>query len=260
MFRFWDAVTWFFELFAFILVGALLSVLEINLQTVIFAVVLSIIIIIGRFIGIFLVTLPLELKDKTKEHFNTNERLFIAFAGIKGLTTAILALMAFITLDFDLQVAEIILDSTIIVLIVTGLFQGVFIKPFASKTSVLEEQDELEELLADRIVLSSKLEYLVNEFDNKNISAHQYRMLSIPLKERLVNIRERILMLRAERDQRHNMVQLLEKQNQYAQEALNDAKIKDEISDISFNTALTKLNKEQQNLSLRHQYVSDKKK
>ncbi|MFX0173787.1 MAG: hypothetical protein ACFE9L_18040 [Candidatus Hodarchaeota archaeon] len=46
---------------------------------------------------------------------------------------------AFITLDFDLQVGEIILDSTIIVLVVTGLFQGVFLKPFASKTNVLEE-------------------------------------------------------------------------------------------------------------------------
>ncbi|MFX0205606.1 MAG: hypothetical protein ACFFDT_06430 [Candidatus Hodarchaeota archaeon] len=42
-------------------------------------------------------------------------------------------------MDFDSQVGEIILDSSIIILVVTGLFQGGFLKQFASKTNVLQD-------------------------------------------------------------------------------------------------------------------------
>ena len=190
VFRFWDGISWIFELFAFILVGALFTLRGLEPTIIIFAIIISCIVILARFLGIFLITLPLELFEKTKEHFNSNERLFVSFAGMKGLTTAILALMAYTQLIESSTSIDIILDSTIMVLIATGLFQGLFLKSFASKTSVMEETDELNEIMAERILLGAKLDYLVTEFDQKNLSAAQYRNLSIPLKERLIDTRD----------------------------------------------------------------------
>ncbi|MHA2298366.1 MAG: cation:proton antiporter [Candidatus Hodarchaeales archaeon] len=263
MFRFWNGVTWIFELVAFIFVGALFTIIEIRIEIIFFAVILSLIVIIGRFIGTFVITLPLELKEKTKDHFNTNERLFVGFAGMKGLTTAILALMAFteiIYLETEILVIEtVLLDSTIMVLIITGLLQGIFLKPFAGKMGVLEEQDELEDILAGRIVTSAKLEYLVNEFDKGSITAEQFRMLSIPLKEKMIETRERILLLRAQSEQAHLLIQLMNKQYEYARQALDDAKRDQRIDDQSFNKALDKLNKEKESLDHIYEEVSGRK-
>ncbi|MFW9904879.1 MAG: cation:proton antiporter [Candidatus Thorarchaeota archaeon] len=259
IFRFWDGVTWIFELFAFILVGGLFSILEIRVELLFFGMILSFIVIVGRFLGIFLITLPLELKESTKEHFNTNERLFVAFAGMKGLTTAILALLAFITLDFNLELAEIILDSTLMVLLMTGLFQSLFLKSFAKRTGVLEEYDELEEIITERIVLTAKLEHLVEEFSQEKISADQYRSLSIPIKERLIGIRDRIVLLRAESEYRHQMIHLLENQNEYAQKALAEAREKNEIDDNSYRRALEKLKQEYQDFTSLHRDLSKKR-
>ncbi|MHA2334599.1 MAG: cation:proton antiporter [Candidatus Hodarchaeales archaeon] len=260
MFRFWDGVTWIFELVAFIFIGALFTIIEIRIEIIIFAVILSLIVIIGRFIGTFVITLPLELKEKTKDHFNTKERFFVGFAGMKGLTTAILALMALteiISLETGVLVIEtLLLNSTIMVLIMTGLLQGIFLKPFAGKMGVLEEQDELEDIQAERIITSAKLEYIVNEFDKGSITAEQFRMLSIPLKENLIEARERILVLRAEREQAHLMFQLMKKQYEHARQALDNAKQNQRIGDQSFNKALDKLNKEKESLDLRYEEFS----
>ena len=259
MFRFWDGVSWIFELFAFILVGALFTLQGLEPTIIIFAIIISFIVILARFLGIFLITLPLELFENTKEHFNTNERLFVSFAGMKGLTTAILALMAYTSLIANPTSIGIILNSTIMFLIATGLFQGIFLKPFASKTNVMDEIDELNEIMVEQILLGAKLDYLVTEFDQKRVTVTQYRNLSIPLKERLIEIRERILVLRAQREQQHKMVHLLENQNTFARNALTEAKVTEEIDESAYNRALNRLDKELETFKVVHESIRSTK-
>lgn len=172
--------------------------------------------------------------------------------------TAILALMAYIALaDSSLAVA-LIIKSTIMVLIVTGLFQGIFLKPFAAKTKVVEESDEIGELMAERFVIDAKLEFLVDEYSNEAITTIEFRILSIPLKERLLDIKERIIVLRAESEQQHKLMHLFEKQNKYVQKVIEEAEQAGEIDNFSFKTAIKTLKQEDESLKLAYNLLREK--
>ncbi len=257
MFRFWDGITWIIEIFAFIMVGALFSIQEIEAPIIIFSLIISCIVIVARFGNMFFITSPLELSESTKEHFSTSERLFVSFAGMKGLTTAILALMAYIALaDGSLEIV-LIMNSTIMVLIVTGLFQGMFLRPFAAKTNVVEDSDEIGELTAERIVFDAKLEFLVEEYSKGAITAIEFRTLSIPLKEQLIDIKERIIVLRSEDEQQHKHIHLSEEQNKYVQKVIEEAKQAGEIDDFSFRAAVKTLKQEEENLKHARQLLKN---
>ena len=257
MFRFWDGITWIIEIFAFIMVGALFSIQEIEAPIIIFSIIISCIVIVARFVNMFFITSPLELSKSTKEHFSTSERLFVSFAGMKGLTTAILALMAYIALADSSLAIVLIMNSTIMVLIVTGLFQGIFLRPFAAKTNVVEDSDEISELMAERIVFDAKLEFLVDQYSNGAMTAIEFRTLSIPLKERIIDVKERIIVLRSEDEQQHKHMHLFEEQNKYVQKVIEEAKQAGEIDDFSFKTMVKTLKQEEEDLKHAHHILKE---
>ena len=176
---------------------------------------------------------------------------------MKGLTTAILALMAYIALaDGSLEIV-LIMNSTIMVLIVTGLFQGMFLRPFAAKTNVIEDSDEISELMAERIVFDAKLEFLVEEYSKGAITAIEFRTLSIRLKEQIIDIKERIIVLRSEDEQQHKHIHLSEEQNKYVMKVIEEAKQAGEIDDFSFKAAVKTLKQEEENLKHARQLLKN---
>lgn len=249
---FWENITFLFEILAFIFIGAIFSLKDLNNQIVFFALILSVIVMLGRFAGVYLITWILELFEKTKEDLSNRERFFIGFAGMRGLTTAILATLIFIAFSDSTQlkpIGQLILYSSILVLIFTGLFQGLFLKRVAKATEVVEEVDEVAELLARKIVIRSSLDFLIDQLKEKTISLDDFSRLSLHLKEELYVLEEQLLQIQAERKKNIIFIKTALATNDKARESLKFAYDAGEIgNELAFEKALEKLDSEKKSL------------
>ena len=248
IYLFWDNITFLFEILSFIFIGAIFPLLELNIDIIIFAIILSIIVFLGRFIGVFIITSGFEIFSKYKEELNNKERIFLGFAGMRGLTTTILASLAYVEIGPETHLGQLILYSSIMVLIVTGLFQGIFIKNVAKKLGLLEEGSELEDILARKIVINTSLNILVDELEEKKISIQNFQRLSIPLKEELYILQERLILLRAEREREQSYLELSIKLNDQSRQALLDAHESGRIKDLAYHKTLDQLDHEKSEL------------
>ena len=248
IYLFWDNITFLFEILSFIFIGAIFPLLELNIDIIIFAIILSIIVFLGRFIGVFIITSGFEIFSKYKEELNNKERIFLGFAGMRGLTTTILASLAYVQIGPETNLCQIILYSRIMVLIVTALFQGIFIKNVAKKLGLLEEGSELEDILARKIVINTSLNILVDELEEKKISIQNFQRLSIPLKEELYILQVRLILLRAEREREQSYLELSIKLNDQSRQALLDAHESGRIKDLAYHKTLDQLDHEKSEL------------
>lgn len=234
LYDFWEDVTFLFEIVAFIFIGVLLNI-DILPSYFFIAILISLIVIISRIIAVFVVTLPLELQKKAAEFFSNKERLFVGIAGFKGLTTAILALFAYVNLEpLNPPLAELLLYSSLIVILLTGTLQGLIIRPISNKTEVVEELSELEEIKAQKLAIEAELEKLVKDRTEKTIRSSDFRRLSYPLKEELYLLEERYQRLLAQEESRGEYI---EYQITLIQETLNvllEAYEKGEISEAAY--------------------------
>lgn len=248
---FWENLAFLFEILAFIFIGAIFSLQKLNQNLIFFAIILSIIVLFGRFAGVYLITWILEFFEQTKEDLDNKERFFIGFAGMRGLTTAILATLVYISFGEGSNLGELILYSSILVLIFTGLFQGLFLKKVAKISDVVEEVDEVAELLARKIVIRSSLDYLMDNLQQKNITFDDFSRLSLHLKEELYVLEEHLLHIQAERKKNLTYVTTALMTNEKAREALQLAYQTGEISnDLAYEKALSILNDEKKDLLL----------
>ncbi|PWI49197.1 hypothetical protein CEE45_03415 [Candidatus Heimdallarchaeota archaeon B3_Heim] len=71
----------------------------------------------------------------------------------------------------------------------------------------------------------------------------------------MIEIRERILVLRAQREQQHKMVHLLENQNAFARNALTEVKATEEIDESAYKRALNRLDKELETFKVVHESI-----
>ena len=251
MFQFWDNITFLFEISAFIFIGTIFSLGKINFAVISFAFVLSIIVLFGRFAGVYLITWLLEFSNSTKEYLNNKERFFIGFAGMRGLTTAILATLAYLEFGENSTLGQLILYSSILVLIFTGLFQGIFLKTVAKKMDVLEEVNKLEEMLAQKIVLLSSLEFLVSELEGKKISFDNFQRLALRYKEELFILEENLLLYQAEQQKNIQFLRTSLMTNDKSRDSLIRAFDSGEIkNDIAFEKMLQRLDNEKKEIQL----------
>jgi NhaP-type Na+/H+ and K+/H+ antiporter len=209
----------------------------------------------GRMIAIYLTTAPLQLKERFKEEFNNKERIFIGFTGMKGLTTGVLAMIAFIELSkFKnlVEIAEIMLYSSILVIIFTGIIQAVFLKKLAKKTDVLDnfKLDELDIIKGQKLVLEASLNFIEDEIKENNIQLRDLRSISIPLREELYSLREHIARLRSEQNSDLQSLQLGLQLNKLAQNSLLNFRYNDEIKESTYQTILGNLLAEKTNIEL----------
>lgn len=252
---FWENLAFLFEILAFIFIGAIFSLQRLDQELIVFAVILSVIVILGRFAGVYIITWILELFEKTKEDLSNRERFFIGFAGMRGLTTAILATLVYIAFNEAstklAQVGQLILYSSILVLIFTGLFQGLFLKRVAKISNVVEEVDEVAELLARKIVIRTSLDYLMDNLQQKQISFDDFSRLSLHLKEELYVLEDNLFRIQAERKKNLTFISTALNTNEKAREALQLAyDVKEITNDLAYEKALTQLNDERKQLIL----------
>ncbi len=185
IFKFWDNITFLFELLSFIFVGSLFSIKSMKINILQLALLLSILIFAGRFVGVFVTTSFLELLEKYKNKLNYKDRFFISFAGMKGLTTAVLASWGYLAfIDTDPDIGNLILYSSILVMIITGLIQGIFMKKVIIMTKVnIDEEKEKEKLVANMIIKDTQLYSLVKDLRRDSELFHDINELDIPVKQ-----------------------------------------------------------------------------
>ncbi len=207
LFNFWQDVTFLFEILAFVFIGVLID-LDILLSFLPQGVIISVIVLLSRVVVVFLTTLPLELRPESTGILSNKDRIFLGFAGFKGLTTAILATYAFVNLEpLSPELAGVLLFSSLLVILLTGTFQGLLLRPLALKTEATEEVSELDELLVQKMVLEVKLEKLVNDRSSNLLKASDFRKLSLPIKEELYIIEDRIRLLQAQEESERVFIQ-----------------------------------------------------
>ncbi|MHA2105973.1 MAG: cation:proton antiporter domain-containing protein [Candidatus Hodarchaeales archaeon] len=246
---FWDYIGFTFEFLAFIFVGATfsLSILTEDERIFLFALIVSAIVLLGRIIGIFLVTIPFQFSPKLKDQLSRKERFFIGFSGMKGLTTAVLAAIAFIELgEGDLLGSTIFYTSTLVILI-TGTFQALLLKNIAKKTDVLEtfEVDELDLLNGQKLILRGTIDFLEEEFTNHRLKLSELHRITLPLKEELYSIREQLRLLRSEQKKDQAYLELSLSLNNRAQTVLLQAKENEEINESSYDHLYAELRSQQ---------------
>lgn len=137
---FWNKMVYLIEIFAFIFIGSLFEPTRF-LVFLLPALLLSLLVLSVRALSVFLSTSPLELFKATKHQLTVKTRIFITLAGLKGLTSAVLALLAYVTISHanylvnrPQELAEIILYTSLTLVLVSGIIQGVALNLFAKKT------------------------------------------------------------------------------------------------------------------------------
>jgi cell volume regulation protein A len=229
IFNFWQDVTFLFEILAFVFIGVLID-LDILLSFLPQGVIISVIVLLSRVVVVFLTTLPLELSQKSARMLSNKDRLFIGLAGFKGLTTAILATYAFVNLEsLEPDLAGVLLFSSLLVILFTGTFQGLILRPLAVRTEAVEEMSELDELLVQKLALEVKLEKLVNDRSSNHLKASDFRKLSLPIKEELYIVEDRIRLLQTKVESEKSFIQyqieLLEKTLETLEDSYNQGEI-----------------------------------
>ncbi|MHA2502949.1 MAG: cation:proton antiporter domain-containing protein [Candidatus Kariarchaeaceae archaeon] len=143
---FWDKVVFLIEIFAFTSVGFLLGTDDF-LQFLPLGFILSLIVIAVRLLTVFITTGPLDFSHKTADILSGRDRVFIAFAGFKGLTTAVLALLSYVTLakaEYDvggIQFANILLYGSLFLILISGTIQGLLLPTLSTRLDAYEEEE-----------------------------------------------------------------------------------------------------------------------
>ena len=254
---FWEYLTYLFEMLAFILIGISLSLsifIDEPIITII-SLIISIIVIGGRIAGIFITTAPLKFFKNYEKEFNNKEKLFVGFTGMKGLTTGVLSMIAFIEfskVSYLIKIAEILLYSSILVIIFTGIIQAVFLKKLAKRTGVLAnfEIDDLDMIKGQKLVLNSTLDFIKDEIKEKNLELGNLGNISIPLREELYSIREHLSRMKSEQLKDLKSLQFDLKLNKIARNTLLDSLEKEELKDFTYKKILIKLKAEEININL----------
>ncbi|MFX1513409.1 MAG: hypothetical protein ACFFCQ_12550, partial [Promethearchaeota archaeon] len=235
LYNFWEDITFLFELIAFILIGLLLIIEDLP-EYILLATIISILVIVIRILVIFLTTLPFELKKETATIFSNKERFFIGIAGFKGLTTGILASYAFVNLEeINHQLAVLILYSSILLILITGTFQGLILRPISQKLDVVEELLESDEIKARIVGLQSELDKLISDRSNKQITASNFIKLSYPLKDELYLLEERLTTISAQEAAKRIFIEYQLQLSETALEALAQAHDGGEITAFAYS-------------------------
>jgi len=147
MIPFWDKIVFLIEIFAFTFIGFLFDPHNF-VSLIIPGILLSIIVLVCRIISVYLTTVPLEYSLRTREILSNKDRFFIAFAGFKGLTTAVLALLSYVYLSnvesqtsTDRQFSDVLLYGSLILILMSGIMQGLLLPFISEKMNVYDRTE-----------------------------------------------------------------------------------------------------------------------
>ncbi len=219
----WDNLSFLGEIVAFILLGVFFNPLT-ALPFLFVALGISFIILLARPLAVYACLHPLR--------FPRNEKLFIGWCGMRGLTAAVLTAMAFETMIHQSpDLANAILNIVMLVLLTTSIIQGFTMKTVANETGVVEEIDELQELKAKQLALTSILHHIDECYKNREMSRPSYHGLCIGFREELRQISEQLGRIQAERQNRLKLLQIEKEAYNRALSFLEEAKVSGDIQE-----------------------------
>ena len=166
-------VSWLMQITMFIILGLLVfpnQLLSVILKGSILAVL---VIIVGRFIVVYLVLIPFKLDKK--------EKFFISWAGLKGAVPIIFSIFA---VSENLDSAQMMFNMIFYMVVFSVILQGMSLKYVAKWLGLLEEEkssddvevevDELEELAVKKLYLTRNSEYANKQIKELHLSAKMH--------------------------------------------------------------------------------------
>ena len=166
-------VSWLMQITMFIILGLLVFPSQL-LSVIIKGSILAIlIIIVGRFIVVYLVLIPFKLTGK--------EKFFISWAGLKGAVPIIFSIFA---VSENLDNAQMMFNMIFYMVVFSVILQGMSLKYVAKWLGLLEEEkssddvevevDELEELAVKKLYLTRNSEYANKQIKELHLSAKMH--------------------------------------------------------------------------------------
>jgi NhaP-type Na+/H+ or K+/H+ antiporter len=139
LYSFWDDLTYIIEIFAFVFIGILFSFDHLRAKLAA-GLLFSLIVLFARILSVFISTMSLEFTPFTHKILSNKDRFFIAIAGFRGLTTVVLALIAYISIaEIQPNLANLILFTSLSLILVSGIIQGLLLPSVTRKTEVLND-------------------------------------------------------------------------------------------------------------------------
>ena len=166
-------VSWLMQITMFIILGLLVFPNQLLSVIVKGSILAVLVIIVGRFIVVYLVLIPFKLDKK--------EKFFISWAGLKGAVPIIFSIFA---VSENLDSAHMMFNMIFYMVVFSVILQGMSLKYVAKWLGLLEEEkssddvevevDELEELAVKKLYLTRNSEYANKQIKELHLSAKMH--------------------------------------------------------------------------------------
>jgi len=159
----------------------------------------ALVIFVARPAIVFAITMP----DRS---ISMKERLFLSWAGVKGVASAALAAIAVAvitspayTVPDQVTLGQTISSLVFIVLMVSLLLQGLTTPFLAERLNLIEEEDIFEEISTQRDATRHALLSLVDEYTERRIEASLYKRLKAELEEEIFTLEDNLRKMASEK-------------------------------------------------------------
>ena len=166
-------VSWLMQITMFIILGLLVFPSQLLSVIVKGSILAILVIIVGRFIVVYLVLIPFKLDKK--------EKFFISWAGLKGAVPIIFSIFA---VSENIDNAQMMFNMIFYMVVFSVILQGMSLKHVAKWLGLLEEEktsddievevDELEELAVKKLYLTRNSEYANKQIKDLHLSAKMH--------------------------------------------------------------------------------------
>lgn len=166
-------VSWLMQITMFIILGLLVFPSQLISLIIKGSILAILVIIVGRFIVVYLVLIPFKLTGK--------EKFFISWAGLKGAVPIIFSMFA---VSENLENAQMMFNMIFYMVVFSVILQGMSLKHVAKFLGLLEEDtgdddvevevDELEELAVKKLYLTKNSEYANKQIKDLHLSAKMH--------------------------------------------------------------------------------------
>lgn len=166
-------ISWLMQITMFIILGLLVFPSQLISVMIKGSILAILVIIVGRFIVVYLVLMPFKLTGK--------EKFFISWAGLKGAVPIIFSIFA---VSEKLDNAQMMFNMIFYMVVFSVILQGMSLKYVAKWLGLLEEGknsndievevDELEELAVKKLYLTRNSEYANKKIKDLHLSSKMH--------------------------------------------------------------------------------------
>lgn len=175
-------ISWLMQITMFIILGLLVFPSQLLSVIVKGSILAILVIIVGRFIVVYLVLIPFKLDKK--------EKFFISWAGLKGAVPIIFSIFA---VSENIDNAQMMFNMIFYMVVFSVILQGMSLKYVAKWLGLLEEEktsddievevDELEELAVKKLYLTRNSEYANKKIKDLHLSEKMH-IVSVKRKDK----------------------------------------------------------------------------